>query len=180
MNLNSTRQIWTALLAIFLFLIFIGCAKYKEEAPFEDGMYFEYRYGTLNKTYNINHLDDNNFKIVETDSFYKATEGKLEMLVDSYGKVYECRKKRYKGKFSPIWIPVHDMEIGDEYDKRERVDRIDKWEKWEVLVIKDIPTGAENYYELKTGYFVGSEARSLVGSGKKILEATNADIPTID
>jgi hypothetical protein len=102
------------------------------------------------------------------------------MLVNKYGKVYQTngRKKRI-GKFSPIWIPVHKMEIGDKFDGRNLVDREDKWEKWKVLVVKDIPTGVEDYYEINTGYLVGSVAKSPRG-GKIILVNTNADIPTIE
>ncbi len=168
-------------LIVYFSLIFLHCTKYKELTPFFDGLFLEYEYGSrLKLIYNVNVLESNKFKILKKDTFYKTYRGKTEILVDAYGRVYESSSKRYKGKFSPIWIPVHEMEIGDTFDGRNIVERKAKWEKWDVLVVKDIPTGAEDYYELNTGYLVGSYAKTDRGIGKSVLVKTNANIPVVE
>ncbi len=168
------------LLIISLPLILLHCTKYKEEAPFFEGLFLEYDWGGgTREKYNVHVIDNNRFKITETRKREPLSDDVEEFLVDAYGKVYKSSYRPYKGKFSPIWIPAHKMEIGDTFDGRKLVERKDKWEKWEVLVVKDTPTGGESYFELNTGYLVGSFAKTAIGVGKIILLSTNADIPTI-
>lgn len=131
-------------------------------------------------TYKVSALEDNKFRILRKDKLYVTKRGEVELFVDSYGKVYASKKKRYLDRFSPIWIPVHEIEIGDTFDKRNYVERKDKWKSWEVLVVKDTPTGAESYYDLHTGYWVGGAGNTSLGSSKIVLINTNADIPTIE
>ncbi len=168
-------------LGVSLLLILSNCTKYKEEAPFFEGLILEYGERGVDGRYiyEINSLDDNGFKITEKEKWKALKFKPAVMMVKANGRVYESNKKRYKNKFSPIWIPVNEMDIGDKFDGRNIVERKAKWEKWDVLVVKDIPTGAEDYYELNTGYLVGSYAKTAIGVGKIVLLNTNADIPTI-
>ncbi len=161
-------------------LILLQCTQYNEETPFFNGLFLEYDVGSGYKLiYNIYVLDNNKYKIIETDETGILGKEVEELLVNSFGKVYESSKKSYKGKFSPIWIPVHEIEIGDTIDGRHIAIKKDKWEKWDVMVLKDIAAEAESYYDLNTGYWVGSFAKTAVGVGKIILINTNADIPTV-
>ena len=179
-NILKKRICFFVLIIVLLQLI-ISCTSYEEIAPFFDGLFLEYAgNGKPYLTYKVNVVEDYKFKIIETDKLYTTERGKVELFVDSYGKVYESREKRYIGRFSPIWIPVHEMKIGDTFDKRNFVERNEKWERWDVLVVKDTPTGAESYYDINTGYWVGGIGRTSAGSSKLILINTNADIPTIE
>ncbi len=177
------KKVLFLLVIISLSVVFFQCTKYKEPAPFFDGLFLEYdrspghRYKLI---YNVHVLENNKYKILETDTVYITDSDKIEMYVDKNGRVYESSKERYEGKFSPIWIPVNEMEIGDKFDERKLIEREDKWEKWEVLVVKDTPTGGESYYDLNTGYWVGAFARTPRGAGKIVLVNTNADIPTVE
>jgi len=173
-----TLKKYLILIWSFSFLLFFSnCTKYKEPVPFFDGLFLEYAgNGRPYLIYEVSVIEGNKFKILRTDRLYKTERGKVELYVDNYGKVYKSSKKRYKGKFSPIWIPVHEMDIGDKFDGRNLVIRRDRWVKWNVLVVKDLPTGAEVYYEINTGFYVGESTRGT----KIILSNTNADIPTIE
>lgn len=164
------------LFGIYLLSI-LSCTKYEEEAPFFDGLFLEYRLGGLRTIYNIHVLANHKFKIIETQKARVLSDDVEELYVDAYGRVYKSSFKPYKGKFSPIWIPVHKMEIGDTFDSGYTVARKEKWEKWEVLVIKDPVVREERYFDLNTGFWVGSFARTAVGAGKIVLINTNADIP---
>ncbi len=171
---------------IFLFLIasltffFSYCTKkYNEPAPFFDGLFLEYRAGSIRRVYNIQVLDNNQFKIVETEKSKILISDVEELLVDTYGKVYESTYKEYKGKISPIWVPAHKMEIGDIFDG-QTVIRKEKWKKWEVLVIKDPTFEVERYFELNTGFWVGSFARTPIGASEVVLVNTNANIPVAE
>jgi hypothetical protein len=168
---------------ICFLLIFVGCNKYNEEVPFFDNLFLEYDTspGHYKLIYKVNILSDSNYKILKTHTGYKTDAGKTEIYVNKYGKGYKSSESRYEGVFSPIWIPVHEVEIGDTLNEIKVVDRKDKWEKWEVLVVKDTRfTLAEDYYDLNTGYMVGGFARTPRGAGKLVLAKTNADIPTIE
>lgn len=181
--MEKVKKGFIILLGIPLTLILSQCTKYKEKAPFFEGLILEY--GSSGATYGryiyeINSLDDNGFKITKKEKWKALKPKPVVMMVKANGRVYESNKKRYKNKFSPIWIPVNEMEIGDKFDDRNIVERKAKWEKWKVLVVKDTPTGGESYYDLNTGYWVGSFARTAVGSGEIVLVDTNADIPTVE
>ena len=84
--------------------------------------------------------------------------------------------KRYEKKFSPVWIPIHEMEIGDTFDSGYTVTRKEKWKKWDVLVVKDPDSNNERYFDINTGYWVGSYERRLT----IVLVDTNADIPSTE
>ena len=171
----------TILIIGLLTLLLQSCTSYEELAPFFDGLYLEYDWGSgTREIYNIQISDDDNFKVIETRKRKPLGDKTEEMLVNKNGIVYESTYKKYKDNFSPIWIPVREIKIGDKYDGRKLAERKDKWEKWEVLVVKDIPTGGESYYELETGYWVGGSAKTSVGVGKIVLINTNAVIPTIN
>ncbi len=171
--------------SILLFLIlplsmmFSHCTKYKEEAPFFDGLVLEYNAGGISYIYNVQELENSEFKIIEIEKREPLSDKIEELFVNAYGRVFKSTFKDYKGGFSPIWIPVHEIEIGDTIDGRHIAIKKDKWEKWDVMVLKDIAAEAESYYDLNTGYWVGSFAKTAVGVGKIILINTNADIPTV-
>ena len=163
------------LLFITINILFLAsCSKYNEPAPFVDGLFLEYNAG-LKIIFNINSIENNNYKIIETEVSEVLGDTIRDIYVDMYGKVYESSFKDYKGKFTSIWIPVHQMEIGDTFDDGYKVLRKDKWKNWEVLVIKNPIYNEEQYFELNTGYLVG-----VKGSVEVNLVNTNADIPTIE
>lgn len=175
--MKGFKKIIFLLLIVSLPLIFIHCTKYKEPAPFFDGLFFEYDVGASKRIiYNVQVLDNNQFKITETRKRRVLSDDIEELFVDAHGKVYKSTFKPYKGKFSPIWIPVHVMEIGDTFDGGYVVTRKDKWEKWEVLVIKEPVVREERYYDLNTGYWVGLFAKTPMGVITFVLVNTNADI----
>ncbi len=175
------KKIAFFMLSIILLSIMINCSNDNEISPFFDGLVLEYAgNGKPYLTYLVSALEDNKYKILRKDRLYTTKRGEVELFVDSYGKVYKSRKKRYLDRFSPIWIPVHKMKIGDTFDERNYVERRDRWESWEVLVVKDTPTGAESYYDISTGYWVGGVGNTSIGSSKIVLINTNAEIPTIE
>lgn len=167
------------LLGILLPLILLNCTKYNEKAPFFDGLYFEYDIKGKRITYNLYALDNEKYKIIRTEKSKVFGNKIRELFVDVYGKVYKSTYKRYKGKFSPIWIPVHEMEIGNSFDGSNIVARKDKWREWEVLVTKDTVIEEEQYFEFNTGFLVGVKGR-LGMSYEVVLVNTNADIPTVE
>lgn len=179
--MESFKKITFLLLIVSLPLIFMHCTKYEEEAPFFDGLFLEYRLGGLKIIYEVEVLSNHKFKIVETEKAKVLSDDIEELFVDKYGKVYESSKKRYEGKFSPIWIPVHEIEIGDTISGGDfTAIRTDKWKGWDVLVLKADIVESENYHDLNTGFWVGSFARTAIGSGTVVLVNTNADIPTAE
>jgi hypothetical protein len=157
-----------------IILLTSGCTKYKEPAPFFDGLFLEYNYGGMTVIYNVHDIEDRNFKIVKT-KIRRGRNKTIDIFTDAYGKVYESSFKDYEGKFSLIWIPVNKMDIGDTFDDGYKVIRKDKWKKWEVLVVKNPYFNEEQYFELNTGYLVG-----VKGSIEVNLVKTNADIPTVE
>ena len=165
------------LMLIIVINVFLNasCTKYNEAVPFFDRLYLEYIVSDLKTVFNVLSADNNKFKIVKTEVNDILGDRVIEMFVDMHGKVYESSSSNYKGKFTSIWIPVHQMEIGDTFDDGYKVLRKDKWKKWEVLVIKNPTYNEEQYFEINTGYLVG-----VKGSVEVNLVNTNADIPTIE
>jgi hypothetical protein len=170
------RNVKKKLLLIFIIniILIVSCSKYKEPAPFFDGLFLEYDAG-LPVIFNVKSIDNNNFKIVKTKVRDALGNKVIDIFIDMYGKVYKSSFKDYEGKFSSIWIPVHQLETGDTFNDGYKVLRKDKWKKWEVLVIKNPIYNEEQYFELNTGYLVG-----VKGSVEVNLINTNADIPTVE
>ena len=170
------KNVTKALLLILTVIIFLmtACSKYEEPAPFFDGLFLEYNAG-IKLIFNVHSIENNSYKIVETEVSEVLGDTIRDFFVDMYGKVYKSSFKDYEGNFTSIWIPVHQMKIGDTFDDGYKVLRKDKWKKWEVLVIKNPTYNEEQYFELNTGYLVG-----VKGSVEVNLVNTNADIPTIE
>lgn len=61
-------KVISILTALFIPLLFC-CSKHKEPAPFFDGLYLEYDVKGTPFIYEITALDDNNFKIIETEKW---------------------------------------------------------------------------------------------------------------
>lgn len=163
-----------------LILLFSSCTKYKEEAPFFDGLVLEYNLMQKTLTYKIKSLDNNQFKINMIIKFDILSDETEEFLVDAHGKVRESSTEDYQGNFSDIWIPAHKMEFGDTFDDGYTVLRREQWKKWQVLVVKNPLIDEERYYEISTGFWVGSNTKTRIGTGTIVLSNTNADIPTIE
>jgi len=172
--MGYAKKLLMLIIVINVFLT-ASCIKYNEVVPFFDGLYLEYIVSDLKTIFNVLSADNNKFKIVKTEVNDVLGDRVIEIFVDMHGKVYESSFKDYKGKFTSIWIPVHQMEIGDTFDDGYKVLRKDKWKNWEVLVIKNPIYNEEQYFELNTGYLVG-----VKGSVEVNLVNTNADIPTIE
>ena len=168
-----------SIILITISLVLPCCTKYKEPVPFRDGLFLEYDVGSNKKiTYTFQISNSNQFKITETRKRKVLDDDIEELYVGKYGKVRKSSFKPFEGKFSPVWIPVQKMSIGDTFDGGFLVARKDTWRQWQVLVIKDPRFDAEEYFEINTGYFVGSVTRTAVGTGEFVLISTNADIPT--
>jgi hypothetical protein len=161
---------------IGLSLLLIQCSKDKEEAPFFDGLYLEYKLGNKGKkTYNVSISNKKGFKVIEIEQWPIFDDEVEEYSVDLYGKVYSSGA--YKGEFSPIWIPVNKMKVGNTFDGGFLVSRLDNWKRWEVMVVKAPIGRTEIYHDLTTGFLVGMVTTSVSGTTKTVLVDTNADIP---
>jgi len=178
--MEKVKKSFIILLGVVLPLIFLHCTKYKESAPFFDGLFLEYKLGALRITYNVYVLDNNKFKIIETEKARVLSDDVEELFVDAYGRVYKSSFEDYEDGFSPIWIPANQMQIGDTFDDGYTVLREDSWKKWKVLVVKNPLIEEERYYDLNTGYWVGAFARTTRGTGEIILVDTNSGIPVVE
>jgi len=167
------------ILIILSQLIFVYCSENKELAPFLDGDAFEYKSNNIRVLYKVHTHDDGTFKITKTEK-YRALQDKIEeFFLNPYGIVYKSTLDKYKGNFSPLWIPINTINIGDTFNSGYSAERKTRWKHWEVIVIKNPRVNEERFYEVNTGYFVG--LRGNVGrSYNLILNYANADIPTID
>ena len=152
----------------FTFMM-LGCEKYKEEAPFFDGLHLEYHGKSAIHKYKITELG-NKFKISEVIEYSILSDDEEEFIVNSHG----IRKD--SGEFSVIWISVNELEIGDSFGGGLRVLRLDNWKGWRVMVIKGMGRH-EIFYEANTGFLVGWTASSVSGTTELVLVDTNADIP---
>jgi hypothetical protein len=164
---------------LFLTVFFVRCNKYEEVAPFTDGLFLEYRSGGMNNIYNFERLEKFNYKVTETEIRKPLSDKVIEFFVDNYGRVYKSSVKDYEGEYSPVWIPLHAMKIGDSYDGVYKVARRDQWKKWDVMVVKNPDFDEEQYFELNTGYLVGVKGEFGL-SYELVLVNTNANIPTIE
>jgi hypothetical protein len=176
-----------SLALIFIISLLLHCSKqYKEAAPFLDGLFLEYETDVktfagrekIKTVYNVHSLGNDRFKITKTENQTFFGDGVKEYFVDSYGKVYESSCRECEGKFSPIWIPAHTMEIGDTFDERKIIKR-NKWNQWNVVVVKSqiSAIGAEWYYDANTGFLVGVYTSDAIGGKvtRKLIN-TNANI----
>ncbi|HDH00698.1 MAG TPA: hypothetical protein ENG80_02675 [Nitrospirae bacterium] len=172
------------LIVVSLPLFLMACNKYKEEAPFFDGLFLEYSSSGIPVTYEVSVTDNNEFKITETKK-HKVFDDEIELYhVDAQGIVVKGSWKESEGYFSPIWIPINEMEVGDTFkynggDKYKIVKK-DRWKKWNVLVIKGMTLGEERYFDLNTGFWVGLHGKGMGRAVTIVLTDTNADIPTVE
>ena len=164
-------------------LLLTHCSNYKEHVPFSDGLHFEYQ-TKINRSiyidkYDIQRLEKGNFKITQM-SFSDVRPGREDIEtfhVNAYGRVYKTSRKAYDGIFSPIWIPVNTLRVGDKYDDGFTILRRDKWKGWDVLVSKNPLFEMETYFDQHTGFMVGAFIKSGAGSSDLVLVNTNAGIP---
>ena len=172
-----------------------GCQnKDKEIPPFFNGLYFRYKVTTSSGSY------EELFTIKEMRSGYEITEERLtpvfpekvNNIVDIYGFIKESAEiketgkktrsiKWHKGRRICIWIPPKELKIDNKFETslgNFRAVEQTTWESWDVWVLQD-SHGNKCFYDRETGFYVGIQSVSagLVGSMKKILIETNADIP---
>lgn len=83
--------------------------------------------------------------------------------------------KDYEGGFTDIWIPVHKMKIGDRFDNYVVIKK-SVWKGWKVLVVKNTVVGGESYFDLSTGFLVGSISSGPMGPFEIVLVDTNSSI----
>ena len=160
-------------------MMLLSCNKYEEPTPFSDGLFLEYRVGGKKTIFNFERLENYNYKITETEIRKVLGDKVTELFVDNYGIVYKSSFKDYEGGFSPVWIPINAMKVGDSYDEGYKVSRKDRWKKWDVMVIKNPDFEEEQYFEINTGYLVGVKGK-FGRSYELVLVNTNADIPTVE
>jgi hypothetical protein len=99
--------------------------------------------------------------VVETETWSALGDSVTEFFIDNYGKVYKSSGDgSYIGAFSPIWIPVNKMEIGDIFDEDHHVMKRMSWKKWDVLVVENTAGSSigkvEDYFDVTTGFKVGT------------------------
>jgi hypothetical protein len=164
---------------VIVFLSLISCSKYEETVPFSDGLFLEYNTGGISTIFSFERLENFNYKIIETETRKPLRDKVTELFVDNYGIVYKSSFKDYEGGFSPVWIPIYAMKVGDSYDEGYKVSRKDRWKKWDVMVIKNPIIKEEQYFEINTGYLVGAKGKFGL-SYELVLVNTNADIPTVE
>jgi predicted Zn finger-like uncharacterized protein len=153
--------------------------QHREEVPFFDGLFLEYEIGSKPRLYEVAVINENEYKITK-----HSGNSRIEYIIDKYGKIKEAKqyyadgriknKEKMEGEFLDIWKPIHKLKVGDQLSSRTTVDRTEKWKQWEVMVIKEPGAGRliENYYEINTGFLVGSSFYN------EVLIDTNAVIPT--
>jgi len=181
-------------ISLFVLLLNIECQKKGEIAPFYDGLYFTYK-----DVVSIGVTNERIFRIKEINTEYEIIEEDLSPVlpetikhtVDLCGFIKESieikkstkktkKLKKFRHRRIAIWIPPNELKVGNKFktsfgDFQVKEKRI--WEKWDVWVLKG-DFDFETYYDIKTGFFVGSRVppQPLVGSTKRILIETNADI----
>jgi hypothetical protein len=183
---------------LFSFLLTTGCQKKnKEMAPFFDGLYFKYEVsatsGNSEDVFKVKKMNGG-YEVILDEFYGSHNVGEIvKNIVDLYGVIKEkpirARKaskrtkkiKWLKGRRICIWIPLEEIKIGSKFETslgNYRVIEQKNWEDWKVWMLKD-GSGNESYYDRGTGFLVGSKSISLqmVGSMKRILIDTNADIP---
>jgi len=122
--------------------------------------------------YTIKEIGDK-FEIVETEKL--ITPKKHVYLVDEYGEIVKTTKKRYSGRYSPIWIPCHSINSGNEYDDGYRLVGETTWDGMNVFTIK-YPNGVdEKYYEKTTCFLVGEHLTSAGTVNDTTLVQSNID-----
>ena len=178
------------LFLVILPLLLLNCSKgYKEPAPLFNKLHLEYEFayysplsgkGSAKTIYDVQKLDNNHYKIIRVDEGSALKDEIEEYFVDTQGKVYKSSSKDYEGGFSPIWIPAYLMDIGDSVYGDDQVIKRDKWKKWDVVVVRSNFVNVEKYYEIKTGFLVGSFAETRGHTGTKVLVNTKADIPVAE
>lgn len=183
------------LILLVVLLTNFGCQKKREIAPFFDDLYFKYKDivssgSSSERIYRIKELHDG-YEVIEEDlsPILPRTE---KHIVDLWGFIKEStrirktaqktkRHYKHKGKRICIWIPAEELQVSNKFETSLgncQVEEKRSWKNWDVWVLKGY-SGVEFYYDIKTGFFVGSNAPSLplVGSMNRILIDTNADIP---
>lgn len=167
------------ILLLFLLIGLLSCNKYEEPVPFSDGLFLEYDAAGIKTIFSFERQLNLNYKITETEKRKPLNDKIIDIFVDSYGKVYKSSFKDYEGGFSPIWIPIHVMKVGDIYDGGYKLTKKDRWKKWDVMVIENPAHDEEQYFDVNTGYLVGVKGRFGM-SYEVVLVNTNADIPNIE
>jgi hypothetical protein len=185
------------LLCVFLFLVFSGCTKYKEEPPFFDGLYLKY-YEVFSKSekpediiwtreieYRFEKLKNGDFHISQMVNTQrgKRLDKKLDpppypqvgddLTIDKNGIVLKGGDNFNfpEGYPSYLWLPSDKREKGAEMIKMIwKVEEKRKWEGIEVLPVKGM-LGNIRYYDVATGILVGTE--NINGKLKMILVDTN-------
>ena len=175
-NYNIKRILFLILIpTIFI----IHCSKYNELAPLHGDELFEYKYNNIIITFSVHSTDNNGFKITRTEHYRGLNDKTDELLVDKYGVVKKSTSNKYIGKYSPLWIPVNSMNIGDKFNDGFSILRKEKWKDWEVFVIKNPKINEERYFEATYGYFVGAKGK-VNRNYELILTNTNAYLPKIN
>lgn len=165
------------ILGISLLFILSNCTKYKEEAPFFEGLYLKYRKisGCWEETYQMTALKDGNFKLIKKEGCpnYKILPPPEKYIINIYGKILEGPDDRLEGKRIDIWVPP--SRIDDSNAKVEKT----YWQNWDVLIIKSTIAPVEIFYDVSTGFKVGTHTGAMPGVAPMtmILVDTNADIP---
>jgi len=156
------------LLPMFLFP---GCES-KDIAPFKNGDYFEYQ--LLNKgylkRYQIESNEEGRLKITWRTG---VDSEPVELIVDQTGKIVETPTypkgslghDLFYGRQITLWLPKNKRTIGEHVYFADFIDKnivIEEreWKRWSVWVTKhsNVFGWQENYFDKRTGFFVGSDS----------------------
>lgn len=190
----KTKTYFMILLSVMVVLaISEGCSENTREggksakAPFSDGLYFKYdvigssgAHG--HQTYTVESIKAETYKIT-MENYTHIPDGRQLLvmdrifIVDENGIVKGCELRSYKGGYSPLWLPVGRLKVGEYLrDAGMKVFEKTTWKGWEAYRISDKPDSINFYYELDQGFLVGTG-----GTGLRLdltLIENNAGIPT--
>lgn len=178
-------------------MIFLHCTRYKEPAPFFDGLYLKYHevFGksenpediiwTRDIEYRFRQLEGSNFhisQVVDTKRD-KNLDVKIEptpypqvgadLTIDQQGNVLKGGNNFYFVNGYPVylWLPPDKRKVGTEVITAIRkVEEKTKWKGRDVWPVKGM-LGDTYYYDLNTGFLIGAE--NLKGKLKMTLTDTN-------
>lgn len=195
--MGSFKKIILLFLIVSVPLIFLHCTKYKEPAPFFDGLYLKY-YEVFAKSRNAENIiwtrdivytfkqtDDGSFHISQKVNTQRSKRLDKKIETPPYPQVGEDLTISTKGIVlkggdnfnfvdgypSYLWLPLDKRKEGTEViEVIRKVGDKTRWSGWEVWPVKGM-IGDMHYYDINTGILVGTE--SLVGNLKMILIDTN-------
>jgi hypothetical protein len=180
--MNKTLMIFSG----FVLLVIIGCAK-EEAAPLKDGLFLKYEhntYGPIGSSRSVlyitfSQVDEDHYRVrvmpVSAIDEVMPPQDEREdgVMIDKY---FKLEKGDYFSimPIGQLWIPSNKREKGAEISGM-RVRKILKWRDWKVCMLSEGLAGASIrwYYDITTGFLVGSDVSHMGAGMNSILLETN-------